>query len=136
MGKAGRTVGVTHTELGGGALDADALVEEVGVVGDDGVSGPLGEEADGDEDDEAVAVSGGPEEVQVVGCLLVLELHLDGVAGLAELELDGGVVAVAVAVVLGEDVERLVELVVGDEEAGGLGNPPDEHELDDGGERL
>lgn len=62
----------------------------------------------------------------------MLQLHLDGVANLSELVLDRRVVTVAIAVVLGEDVEGLVELVVGDEETRRLGHPPDEGDLDDG----
>lgn len=53
----------------------------------------------------------------------MLELHLDGVADLAELELHGGVVAVAIAVIFGEDVEGGVVAVVGDEEARGFRDP-------------
>lgn len=104
----------TYTKLGGRVGDTNTLVQEVGVVGDDGVAGPLGEEAEGDEDHEAVAVPRGAYEVEVAGAVLALELHLEGVADLAELELDGRVVAVAVTVVLGEDVKGLVEAVVGD----------------------
>lgn len=113
----------THTELRSRTADADTLVQQVGVVGDDGVAGPLREEAERDEDHEAVAVARGAEEVEVAAARLGFQLHLEGVADLAELELDGGVVAVAVAVVLGEGVEGLVESVVGDEEAGGLRDP-------------
>lgn len=52
-----------------------------------------------------------------------MKLHFDGVANFTELELHSRVLAIAIAVVFGEDVEGLVKLVVGDQESGRLGNP-------------
>lgn len=125
-----------ETELGGGVGDAGGLVQLGGVVGDNGVAGPLGEEAERQENGEAVTVAAGLEEVEVAAVLGRLHLEADGLLDLAELKLDGGVVGVAVGVVLGEDVEGLVVLVLGDQKTGRLGNPPDTEELDDGGESL
>lgn len=45
-------------------------------------------------------------------------------------------VVVAVAVEASEDVEGLVVAVLGDEVTGGLGDPEDEEELEDGGDGL
>ena len=104
-------------------LHARVLVETGRVVGDDTVAGPLGEEAEGDQDAEAVAVALGLEEVDVLGAGVGDLLHLDGVADLVELELHGGVVDVAVGVVLGEDRKGLVIAVMGDQPTGRFGNP-------------
>lgn len=134
-GKAGLTSG--ETELGGLlAFETGGVVELRGIVGDDGVSRPLGEETEGEEDGKTIAVATGLEEVEVAGVLVVLVLHADGLLDLAELELNERVVLVAVGVVLGEDVEGLLVLLLGDEVTGGLGDPVDEDELDDRGEGL
>lgn len=125
-----------ETELGGGVVDTGGLVQLGGVVGDNGVAGPLGEEPERKQNGEAVTVATGLEEVEVAAVLGALHLETDGLLDLAELELDGGVVGVAVGVILGEDVEGLVVLILGDQETGRLGNPPDTDELDDGGEGL
>ena len=125
-----------ETELGGGALNAGGVVELGRVVGDNGVAGPLGEEAERNQNSEAVTVALGLEKVHVGAVLGRLVLQAEGLLDLLELELNGRVVGIAVGVVLGEDVEGLVVLVLGDQETGGLGNPPDTEELDDRGETL
>ena len=50
-------------------------------------------------------------------------LSLDGFTDLAVLELNGGVVDIAVGVVLAEDSQGFVMAVLGDEESRRLGNP-------------
>ena len=125
-----------EAELLGGVGDAGAVVEQAGVVGDDGIARPLREDTEGEQDDEAVAVALGPEEVEVAAGLLVLKLEADRLLDLAELELDGGIVDVAVGVVLGKHVEGLLVPVLGHQVAGGLRDPVDEGQLDDGGKSL
>lgn len=137
----GNDEGETHlagreTELRSRIIDTGGFVKHAGVVGDDGIARPLREDAERDEDDEAVPVTLGLEEVEVAAGLGGLVLEADRLLDLAELELDGGVVHVAVGVVLGEDVQRLVVLILGHQVAGRLRHPEDEGELDDGGDRL
>lgn len=58
----------SQAKLVGRALDAGGVVEDRDVVGDDGVAGPLGQDAEGDENGQAVAVALGSEEFGVL-CL-------------------------------------------------------------------
>jgi len=125
-----------ETELGGGLGDTGRVVELGRVVGDDGVARPLREDTERDEDGEAVTVALGLEEVEVAAVFRSLHLEADRLLDLAVLELNCGVVLVAVGVVLGQHGEGLVVPVLGDEEAGRLGHPPDEGDLDNRGERL
>lgn len=125
-----------QTQLLSRAFDAGGLVEQVGIVGDDGVARPLREDTEREEDGEAVAVALGAEEVEIAAVLLVLVLERDRLLDLAELVLDGRVVLVAVGVVLGEDLERPVVLVLCDQVTGRLGHPEDEGQLDDRRGRL
>lgn len=104
-------------------LETSVLVEDSGVVGDDTVSGPLGEETKREENDETVAVTLGLEEVGVSGGVGGELLSLDGFTDLAVLELNGRVVGIAVGVVLAEDSQGFVMAVLGDEKTGRLGNP-------------
>jgi hypothetical protein len=50
-------------------------------------------------------------------------LEANGLADLLVLELDGGMLLVAICVVLGEDGEGFLGTVLGDEETRRLGNP-------------
>lgn len=56
-----------QAELVGRALDAGRVVENRDVIGDDGVAGPLGEDAERDQDGEAVAVALCAQELGVLG---------------------------------------------------------------------
>lgn len=122
----------TYTELGVRVLYTSLVIQRAGEVGNDGVSRPLREETEGQEDSQPVPVSLRLEEVDVAAVSLGFHLEPDGLLDLAVLELDGRVLVVAVGVVLGEHLERLVVLVLGHEESGRLGHPPDEDDLDDG----
>jgi len=128
-GKAG--LAGRKSELLGRARDTGAIVKLAGIVGDDGVTGPLGEDTERDENGETVTVALGAEEVHVTAGARGLELETEGLLDLAELELDRGVVGVAIGMVLGESVQGLLVPVLGDHVAGGLGNPEDEGQLDD-----
>ena len=100
--------------------------EDVGhVVGDETVAGPLGEETQGDEDDQAVTVAlGAPELGPAVALKLLLEL--DGLLDLVELDLDELVLLVAAGVGARENLESLLLLALGHEETWGLWNKPSE----------
>jgi hypothetical protein len=125
-----------ETELGSRVLDTGRLVQGARVVGNDGVTRPLREETERDKDGEAVAVALGAEEVHVAAAAGSLELEAKRLLDLAELELDSGVVDVAVGVVLGEGVESLVVLVLGHVETRRLRDPEDEGQLDERGNTL
>ena len=90
------------------------------VVGDDGVTGVLGDDTDGDDNGEPPAVTLGPEEVEVAGAVVNIGLNAESLLDLAVLELNSQVVLVAVGVVLGQGLEGLVIAVLGDEPSGGL----------------
>lgn len=119
-----------EAQLLSGVGHAGLIVERRDVVGDDGVAGPLREDAERGDDSEAVAVALGPEEVEVRAGLLVLQLQADRLLDLVELKLHRGMLGIAVGVVLGQDVQRPVVLVLGHEVAGGFRNEEDEGQLD------
>ena len=125
-----------ETELLGRVRDAGGIVQDAGIVGNDGVTRPLGEETERKQDDEAVTVALGPEEVQVAAACAGLELEAESLLDLLELKLDGSVVLVTVGVVLGKHLEGNIVPVLGDVETGRLGHPVDEGALDDGGQGL
>jgi len=121
--------------LGGGVGVAYLVEDDVEVVGDEAVAGPLGEEARGDADDHAVAVALCADEFEPAVALVLL-LELDGVDDFLHFEDDDFVVHVAVGVGVGDDVVRLFLLAVGDEPARGFGDEVDGAELDHRGESL
>jgi hypothetical protein len=123
-------------ELGVRVGYTDGVVDVGGVVGDETVAGPLGEETERAEEQEPVPVALGLEEVEVRRRLLVLEFQTEGLLDLGILELHCRVVDVAIRVVLAEDVECLFVALLCDQPTWRLGDPEDEDELDDGGERL
>lgn len=116
--------------------DTGALVDGVHVVGEQSITRVLGDDTEGDDDGQPPAVTLGAEEVHVGGGPVGLLLDADGLLDLLELELDGSIVGVATSVPGGKDVEGLLVPVLVDEETGGLGDEPDEGELDEGGDDL
>lgn len=125
-----------QTQSLGRAGDASRVVQLGRVVGNDGVTGPLGEDTQRDEDGQTVAVAPGAQEVQVAAGFGGLELEPEGLLDLVELELDGGMVGVAVCVILGEDGQGLVVLILGHQVTRRFGHPEDEEELDHRGKGL
>lgn len=119
-----------ETELLVGVGDASGVVEDRYVVGDDGISGPLREDTEGEKDSQPVSVALGLKEVGVAAGLLVLHLQSEGLLDFPVLELHSGVLVVAVAVVLGEDSESILVLVLGDKVTRRLRDPVNESKLD------
>lgn len=111
---------ITYTQLLVLVGDTGAVVDQVHVVGDDGVTGVLGDETNGHDNGKSPPVALGLHEVEVAGVLTGLLLELEGLANLAVLELNGGIVGVAVGVVLGQDLEGLLVAVLGNEPSGRL----------------
>lgn len=103
---------------------------------DETVTRPLREEGNGDDNAHAAEVTGSGEELlpRRVGSGLLLKT--DHLLDLVDLKLDEGVVVVATAVVLGNDVLGLLELALGDEPTGRLRNEEDEGELENRGKTL
>jgi hypothetical protein len=128
-GQDGKTT--VETKLSVGIGDTNALVDVGGVVRCKTVAGPLREQTERREEHKPVPVALGLEEVEVGGSLLVLELQAERLLDLGVLELDSGVVDVAVGVVFGEHVESLLVPLLGDQPTWRLRNEPDEHQLND-----
>lgn len=116
--------------------DTGAVVDHVHVVREEGVTGVLRDDTEGDDDGQSPAVALGAEEVEVGGLGAAVTVRLDGLGDLAVLELDSGVVGVAATVVLGEHGKGLLRPVLVDEVSGRLGNPPDTDELQHRGHGL
>jgi hypothetical protein len=113
----------TYSELLVLVGDASSSVDEVHVVGNDGVAAVLGNETDRDNDCEPPAVSLGLHEVEIAGGVAGRPLKLEGLADLAILELDSGVLVVSIGVKLGQNREGFLVAVLGNQEPRGLGYP-------------
>ena len=114
---------MTYTQLLVLVGDTGAVVDEVHVVGDDGVTAVLGDQTDGHDDGKPPPVALGLHEVEVAGVVAGVPLELQGLADLAVFKLHGRVLVVSVGVVLGQDCQRLLVAVLGNEPSGRLGNP-------------
>lgn len=134
--KQSATNGDNHIENGLSGGDDQALVltrqasvdvETGRVVRDDTITRPLREEAEGEENNKAISVTLGLEEVGVFGAVVGKLLGLDSVTDLTVLKLDSGMVDIAVGVVLGKNVKSLILTVLSDKESRGLGNPWNNH---------
>ncbi len=113
----------TYTKLLVLVGDTGTGVDEVHVVGDNGVTTVLGNETDGDDDGEPPSVSTGLHEVEVAGVVTSVLLELEGLSDLTEFELNGSVLVVAVGVELGQHGKGLVVAVLGDQPSGRLRHP-------------
>lgn len=122
-------------ELDVAVRDPYAVEDDVEVVRDKTVAGPLGEETEGEQDEEPVAVTLGLDELAPAVALEFL-LELDGVLDLLELDLHDLIVEVAVGVNLGEGLVSLLNLAVGNHPARRLGDEPDEAQLQEGRKSL
>ena len=119
-----------------GATDTSGFVDLVGVVGEESVARPLREQTKRNDEHKSVPVSLGPDEVRERRALLGEELEANGLLDLLELELDQRVVNVAISVVLAEHLKRVLGPLLRQQPTRRLGNPEDEHELDDRGKSL
>jgi hypothetical protein len=129
-------VAAVKTETSLRAGDTGGCVDLVGVVREESVAGPLREETERDDEHESVPVALGLEEVGERRGLLGEELKADGLLDLFVLELNQRIVDVAVGVVFSEHLQRIFSPLLGEQPTWRLGDPEDEHELDDGGKGL
>lgn len=125
-----------EAQLRVGVGDANRLVDVGRVVRHQAVAGPLREQAQRRHQEEAVSVAPGFGEVEVAGGLLREELEAQGLANLGVFKLHRRVRAVAVGVVLGQDSERFVRAILGDQPSWRLRDEPDAGDLDQGRSAL
>jgi hypothetical protein len=116
--------------------DSNLLKDDVEVVGGNTVAGPLREESDGDNNPEAATVTGCPQEREVRDGVSDLTLETESLLDFLSLEQDEGVPGVAAlkSVVLGEHMDGLVLLALGDEPTRGLGDEEEDDDLENGHE--
>lgn len=113
----------TNPELGGRTVNANTIVEQIGIVGDDGVARPLREESKRDQDHQSIPISWGPEEIEIASGLLAMELSLDRVADFTEFELDRRILGIAVCVIFSKEVQSFVIFVFGNMKSRRLRDP-------------
>jgi len=123
-------------ELDGGVGDTNGVEDLVEVVGDETVSGPLGEECEGNDDIHAFPVSGGSEKGLPANGLSDLTIEVNGGFDFFKLISDEGVFFVAVSVVIGEGLEGLFITTLGNQPTRRFWNEPDEENLKNGGGGL
>jgi len=123
-------------ELNCAGGDTDGVKDSVEVVGDETVAGPLREEGNGNDDDHTFPVTGGGNQRLPADIGSNCAIELDSGLHFLELELDEGVLIVAVCVVVSEDLQSLFVTALGYEPTRGLWSKEDEEELEDGGKTL
>lgn len=119
-----------NTSLLGLLLDTGALIDEIGVVTDQGITRVLGDDTKRDKDHEAVTVATSFQKVEIAAVGLCLVLHGNSVLHLVILELDSGIIAVTIGMVLSENVESLLGTLLGYKPAGRLRDPIYANNLD------
>jgi hypothetical protein len=113
-----------------------AVVDKIDVVGEESVSGVLGNNTEGDEESQSVSVALGPHEVQVAAGLLVFKFESQGLLDFTELECNCRVLPITVGVVMGKDSLGLLITLLGDEPTWRFWDPVDECELDNSWQAL
>lgn len=93
------------------------------VVGDNSVAAVLRNDADGDDDCKPPPVALRLEEVEVAGSFGDLLLEPKRLLDFPVFELHGQVVLIAVGVILGQSLQRILVPVPGDEPSGRFRNP-------------
>jgi len=122
-------------ELGLGVGDADLLEDNVDVVRDETVAGPLGEKTDGEQDDQTVTVALGLDQFHPA-VTLEFGLELESVLDLLHLEQDNFILHVTVGVNVGKNLVSALLLTLPDVPTWRLWDEPDETELEQGWSSL
>jgi len=129
-------VGETYRNLLALLFDTHAVIDKVDVVGEESVSGVLGNDTEGDEKGQSVSIALGSAEVQIAAGLLVFKLESQGFLDFAELEGNCCVLPVTIGVIMSQDSLGLLIALLGDEPTWRFWNPVDECELNQGGHAL
>jgi hypothetical protein len=119
-----------------GLGDTDRDEDRVQVVRDETVTGPLGEEGDGDNDPHPLQVTPTLEQAEPARALSGFPLEVDGGLAFVEFVLGKRVRSVPSTVVLDEEVHSTLFLAVVDVPSGRLGDQEDEDDLEHRGETL
>lgn len=119
-----------------GLGDTDRDEDRVQVVRDETVTGPLGEEGDGDNDPHPLQVTPALEQAEPGRALRSLLLKLDGGLALVELVLGERVRSVSGTVPLDEEIHGTLLLAIVDVPSRRFGDHEDEDDLNHRGETL
>jgi hypothetical protein len=111
--------------------DSDTVEDFGEVVRDKTVTGPLREEGEGDDDPHSLEVTSALEKRDVAGRLLGLFFESKSLLDFLVLEFDQWVITVPSTVVLSDDMNSFLISTSVDQPSRGLGDEPDEDELDD-----
>ena len=120
-----------ETELGVSISDVDGLVDIGRVVRNEAVTRPLREQTEGCQKHKSVSVAAGLKKVEVRRSLLVQELKAESFLDLSVLKLDSRIVDISVGVVLAKDSKGFFISLFRNQPTRGLGNEPDESQLND-----
>jgi hypothetical protein len=116
-------VGDAYTELLVLVMDTGAFVNNVDVVGENGVAGVLGNDTEGDYDGQTPAVPLCLEEIRVLDGAVSQLVKAHRLFDLLELVLHGCVVLIASSVVGGKHLKSLVGAILGYQESRRFGDP-------------
>ena len=115
--------GKTNRNLLGLFSDTHAVVDQIGVVAEQGIATVLGNDSQGNQKRQTVTVTLSLHEVQVAAVLLKPHLQADSLLNLTVLKLNGGVVLIPISVVIGECVQCFLVPLLGDEPSGRFRDP-------------
>lgn len=94
-------------------MDTGAFVNEVDIVGDDGITGVLRNDTEGNDDGQTPAVSLCLEEITIFDGAVGQLIKAHGLLDFLKLVLHGCVISIASGVVGGEHVKRLFGAILG-----------------------
>lgn len=97
------------------ASNSGTGVDQVDIVGEEGVTGVLGNDTKGDENGQPPSVTLGLQEVNVAGVGFGIGLHSDGFPHLGVFKVDGYVITVTLGMVVCKSVQRLLVAFLGDQ---------------------
>lgn len=117
-------------------LNTSVIIDKIGIVTDQSITRVLGDDTKRDKEHETVTVAAGFEKIKIAAICLCLVLHCNSFLHLVVLELHSGIIAVAIGMILGENVEGLLWALLGYKPTRRLRDPPDENNLDEGRDAL
>lgn len=123
VGSFGGGEGATNGNLLSLFGDTHAVVDQIGVVAEQGISTVLGNDTQRNQKCQAVTVTLGPHEIQIAAVLLVPHLQADSLLNLTVFKLNSGVVLISIAVVVGKCVQCFFVSLLRDEPTGRFRDP-------------